>query len=75
MEKLYFLKSEKKQIEGKDFYCITILDFVNCQIFKFYKLVDTKTTQFINSHKAFDNISNDLTFAIKRKNKISFDLK
>lgn len=75
MENIFYLNSTKRNIDGKEYYCINILDLNNTQIFKFYKLVDVKSSNFVNMHKAFDNISSALTFAIKRNNKISFDIK
>lgn len=75
MENVFYLNSNKRTIEGKEYYKINVLDLNNTQIFSFYKIVDTKSTNFVNMHKAFDNISNALTFVIKRNNKISFDIK
>ena len=72
---LFFIKADKRSIEDKDYYRITILDKKNCQLFNFYKLVDTKSTSFVNSVKLFEEISQKLTFVIKRNNKISFDIK
>lgn len=75
MENIFYLNSNKRNIDGKDYYKINVLDLNNCQIFSFYKLVEPKSTNFINNHKTFDNVSNSLAFAIKRNNKISFDIK
>lgn len=72
---LFFIKSDKRTIENKDYYKITILDLKNCQLFSFYRLVDSKSTSFVSNVKLFQEVSNQLTFVIKRNNKISFDIK
>ena len=72
---LFFIKADKRSIEGKDYYKITVLDLKNCQLFNFYRLVDNKSTSFISSVKIFQEVSNQLIFVIKRNNKISFDIK
>lgn len=72
---LFFVKADKRNIEDKEYYKITILDRKNCQLFNFYKLVDAKSTNFVTSVKLFEEISQKLTFVIKRNNKISFDIK
>ena len=72
---LFYIKADKRSFDGKDYYKITILDRVNCQLFNFYRLVDAKSTNFVTSLKIFEDISQKLTFVIKRNNKISFDIK
>lgn len=72
---LFFIKADKRNIEGKEFYKITILDLKNCQLFNFYRLVDNKSTAFVSNAKIFQEVSNQLSFVIKRNNKISFDIK
>lgn len=75
MENIFYLNSQKRNIEGKEYYKINLLDLNNTQLFAFYHIADTKANNFVNIHKTFDNVSNALTFAIKRNNKISFDIK
>lgn len=75
MTDIYFIYADKRTIEGREFYRITVLDKNNLQIFSFYRAVDSKSTSFVNSCKLFDEISTKLTFIIKRNNKISFDIK
>lgn len=75
MDNIFYLGNQKRSIDGKDFYRIFILDLKNFQIFSFYKPVDTKVTAFLANRKLFENVSSLLTFAIKRNNKISFDIK
>lgn len=75
MENIFYLNSQKRVIEGKEYYKINVLDLNNLQVFSFYKTVDTKSSNFCNIHKTFDNISSSLSFVIKRNNKISFDIK
>ena len=75
MENIFYLNADKRHIEGSDYYKINILDLNNLQVFSFYKKIDTKSSNFVNMHKTFDNISSSLVFVIKRNNKISFDIK
>lgn len=75
MENIFYLNTQKRTIEGKEYYKINLLDLNNIQLFSFYRVVDVKSTNFVNIHKAFDNVSNALNFVIKRNNKISFDIK
>lgn len=72
---LFFIKADKRNIEGKEYYKITVLDLKNCQLFNFYRLVDNKSASFVSNVKIFQEVSNQLTFVIKRNNKISFDIK
>lgn len=75
MENIFYLTNTKREINGKMYYRITILDMKNLQIFSFYHIADNQTTSFLANRKTFENISNFLTFVIKRNGKISFDIK
>ena len=75
MGEIFFIKADKRNIENKDYYKITVLDLKNCQLFSFYRLVDNKSTSFVSSVKIFQEVSGQLTFVIKRNNRISFDIK
>ena len=44
MGEIFFIKADKRNIENKDYYKITVLDLKNCQLFSFYRLVDNKST-------------------------------
>lgn len=73
---LFFNKCKDVKIEDKEFFNISIIDIENDQFFHVYKQkTDTKAKEFILKHKRFDDITNEITFAIKRDNKISLDIK
>ena len=72
---LYFVKSEVKKIEGKEYCKITLLDMQNVQLFNFYTLVNEKSYNFVKDCKTFSNVTDKICFVIKRNNKISFDIK
>ena len=75
MNDIFYLGHYIKNIEGKEYFCIRVLDLKHFQIFTFYHTTDEKSKNIINSFKKFDNITDKLTYVIKRNNKISFDLK
>ncbi len=70
-----FVDSEKRNIEGKEFLVIYILEFYRKQIFKIYKLADNNLVSKINTFEKFDNINDFIDFVIKRDGKISLDIK
>lgn len=70
-----FVDTEKKNIEGKDFLIVYILEFNKKQLFKIYKVFDINLFNKLNSLKKFDNINDYVDFVIKRDNKISLDIK
>ena len=70
-----FLDYETKNIEGKDFVIIYILEFNKKQIFKIYKLQQRDLVQKLETFNHFDNINDFIDFVIKRDGKISLDIK
>lgn len=73
--KLIFLKSEQKNIEGKDYFKISIYEEVTDEVFTFYHLTDQKAYNFIKDLKIGTDVTEKLCFVIKRGRKISFDIK
>ena len=70
-----FIDYEKRNIEGKEFLVIYVLEFYRKQVFKIYKISDNNLISKLNSFEKFDNINDYLGFAIKRDGKISLDIK
>lgn len=70
-----FIDYEKKNIEGKEFLVIYVLEFYRKQVFKIYKIFDNNLISKLNTFEKFDNINDYLGFAIKRDGKISLDIK
>ena len=70
-----FIDYEKRNIEGRDFVVIYVLEFYKKQIFKIFKLFDNDLITKLNTFDKFDNINDYITFAIKRDSKISLDIK
>lgn len=70
-----FVDYEKKNIEGKEFLVIYVLEFYRKQVFKIYKISDNNLISKLNTFEKFDNINDYLGFAIKRDGKISLDIK
>lgn len=70
-----FLDTENRNIEGKNFCVIYILEFYKKQVFKIYKLYDPNTEKKLATFKKFDNINEYVDFVIKRDGKISLDIK
>lgn len=70
-----FIDYEKRNIEGKEFLVIYVLEFYKKQVFKIYKLADNNLISKLDTFEKFDNINDFITFAIKRDGKISLDIK
>lgn len=75
MIKLILLKTEQKNIEGKDYSHISIYEETTNQVFDFYRKTDDKAYNFIKNYKLGDDVTDKLCFVIKRDKKISFDIK
>ena len=69
-----FLDYETRNIEGKDFVVIYLLEFYKKQVFRIYKLQQKDLIQKLETFNHFDNINDYVTFVIKRDNKISLDI-
>lgn len=73
---LFYSKTKERKIEDKDYYVIVVIDDTNEQYFYIYKQkTDTKAKDFVMKHKKFDDITSEISFAIKRDRKISLDIK
>lgn len=70
-----FLDYEKRNIEGKEFIVIYILEFNKKQVFRIYKVFDDNISKKLATFKRFENIKDYIDFVIKRDNKISLDIK
>lgn len=70
-----FIDYEKRNIEGKEFLVIYVLEFYKKQVFKIYKISDNNLISKLNTFEKFDNINDHLGFVIKRDGKISLDIK
>lgn len=70
-----FLDYETKNIEGKDFIVIYILEYYKKQVFRIFKLQQKDLLQKLETFNHFDNINDFITFVIKRDGKISLDIK
>ncbi len=70
-----YIDYEKRNIEGKEFLVIYVLEFYKKQVFKIYKLADNNFISKLDTFEKFDNINDFITFAIKRDGKISLDIK
>lgn len=76
MYKFYYLGCDTTKIENNDFIKIYVLDLENKFVHSIYKLNSNKNlVEKLSSIKVFDNITNFVTFAIKRNGKISLDIK
>lgn len=72
--KIIFLKSEQRNIEGKDYTKISVFEETTDQVFSFFKKTDEKVFNFIKNVKVGDVITDKLHFVIKKGQKITFDL-
>lgn len=70
-----FIDYEKRNIEGKEFLVIYVLEFYKKQVFRIYKIADNNLISKLNTFEKFDNINDFVGFAIKRDGKISLDIK
>lgn len=76
MEKQFlFIDYETRNIEGRDFVVIYLLEINKKQVFKIYKIQNGQLIGKIDNFKRFQDITNLIDFVIKRDNKISLDIK
>lgn len=69
-----FVDYEKRNIEGKEFLVIYILEFYKKQVFRIYKIADNNLIAKLTTFSKFDNINDYVDFVIKRDGKISLDI-
>lgn len=70
-----FVDYEIRNIEGRDFIVIYILEFYKKQVFRIYKMADNNLISKLSTFEKFDNINDYLGVVIKRDGKISLDIK
>lgn len=75
MIKLLLLKTEQRQIQGKDYTHVALYEETTNQIFDFYRKTDEKAFNFVKNNKLGDDVTDKVCFVIKRNQKISFDIK
>lgn len=73
--KLIYLKSEQRNIEGKDYTKVSIFEEVTGEVFVFYRKTDEKAYKFVKENKIGDDVTEKLCFVIKKGKRISFDIK
>lgn len=75
MNTFYYIGHEEFSFNDNDLVKIYVLDFRNKFVHSIYKTKRKEIFDKINSYKIFDNISNNISFDIKRNGKISLDIK
>lgn len=70
-----YLDYEKRNIEGKEFLVIYVLEIYKKQVFKIYKISDNNLISKLDTFEKFHNINDYVGFVIKRDGKISLDIK
>lgn len=71
----FYLGYEERNIEGKEFLVIYVLEFSKKQIFKIYKTANEDLIFKLDNLEDFSNINDFIGFVIKRDGKISLDIK
>ena len=71
----FYLGYEERNIEGKEFLIIYVLEFTKKQIFKIYKTANKDLIFKLDTLEDFSNINDFIGFVIKRDGKISLDIK
>lgn len=75
MTKFCYLGNEQTNINEKAFLKIYVLDMTNKYVHTIYKLDSRQLLDKFSNIKMFEDITNIITFAIKRNGKISLDIK
>ena len=76
MEKHFlFVDYDTKNIEGKDFIIIYLLEYNKRQIFRIYKIKDTEIMKKIDNLKFATDVTDLIDYVIKRDGKISLNIK
>lgn len=70
-----FVDYETRNIEGKDFVVIFLLECNRKQLFRIYKIKDGNIISKLDNFKKFQDLTNLIDFVIKRDNKIALDIK
>lgn len=70
----YFLESTDEKIENQQFLCIYVLDFDKHVVFRIFKKYTDDLYDKYAELGQFEDISEKITFAIKRDGKIALDI-
>ena len=70
-----FISYEKRNIGGKEFLAIYVLEFYRKKVYTIYKISDDYLISKLNTFEKLDNINDYVGFVIKRDGKISLDIK
>ena len=71
----YFLGCEKREIDGKDFLCVHVLELSKKQVFRIFKPYKKDDFDTLALYDLFTNITDNIGFIIKTGGKISLDIK
>lgn len=75
MEKHFlFVDYDTRNIEGKDFVIIYLLEYNKRQIFKIYKLKDAELIKKLDNFKFATDVTDFIDFVIKRDNKLALNI-
>ena len=70
-----FIAYEKRNIGGKEFLAIYVLEFLRKKVYTIYKVSNDNLISKLNTFDKLDNINDYVGFVIKRDGKISLDIK
>lgn len=75
MNTFYFLGYETFKFNDNDLLKVYVLDFKNKIVHNIYKSVTKELISKLEGYKPFDNVTNLISFVIKRNGKITLDIK
>ena len=75
MSKFLLMDIEEQTIQEKKFLCIFLYETRTHNIFRIYKLYDSKLFDNLKNFKNFQDITERITYVIKRDGKVSLDIK
>lgn len=70
-----FLGYDVQKINNNQFFCIYVLNLSKKLIFKIYKKYAEEDMYLLDNISCFEDISDRISFVIKRDGKISLDIK
>lgn len=71
----YFLECTDETIQKQKFLCFYVLDIEKHLVFRIFKKYTDELYDNVGELDLFDNITDRISFAIKRDGKISLDIK
>ena len=74
-KRFLYVDYETRNIEGKEFVIIYLLEYNKRQIFKIYRLKDIELIKKLDGFKFATDITDLIDFVIKRDGKISLNIK